>query len=113
MFTRVRNLVGVLAVGALVMGAASVSTAHAQPGNQQDADGLVNVQVGDVTILENVAVAAAVAAVAEICPSVSLQNIALLADEVDQRGGSSRAICQGEADAATGPVRIVDNHDNG
>src|SRR3712207_1150197 len=103
MFTRVRNLTGAFVVGALLVGAASVPTAHAQ--NQQDADGLVNVQVGNVTILENDAVAAAVAAVANICPAVNVSNIAVLAGVVDQRGGSSGAICRGTSDAATGPVR--------
>ena len=85
-----------------------MSTAHAQA-NQQDADGLVNVQVGDVTILENVALAAAVAAVANLCPSVNVSNVAVLAGVVDQRGGRSRAFCEGTANATTGPVRIVDN----
>ena len=111
MFTRARYLVGSLLVGTAVV-LAPMSPAQAQ-GNQQDADGLVNVQVGDVTILENVAVAAAVAAVANICPSVNVSNIAALANEVDQRGGSSGAICRGTADAATGPVRIKDNGNGG
>ncbi len=106
MLTRTRILVAALVVGAAMV-LASVPTAHAQ--NQQDADGLVNVQVGDVTILENVAVAAAVAAVANLCPSVNVSNIAVLAAVVDQRGGQSRAFCEGTAEGATGPVRIVNN----
>ena len=113
MFTRVRKFAGALVVGALIMGAASGLAPTAQAQNQQDADGLVNVQVGDVTILENVAVAAAVAAVANLCPAVNVSNVAVLAAVVDQRGGRSRAFCEGTAGAVTGPVTIVDNDDNG
>ena len=111
MFSRARYLAGAVVVGTAVV-LAPVVPAQAQ-GDQQTADGLVNVQVGDVTILENVAVAAAVAAVANICPAVNVSNITALANEVDQRGGSSGAICQGTSDAATGPVLIKDNGGGG
>jgi len=77
--------------------------------NHQDADGLVNVQVGNVTVLENVAVAAAVDLVANVCPGVDVSNVAVLATQVAQRGGSSGAICNGTANGATGPVRIVNS----
>ena len=77
--------------------------------NNQDADGLVNVQVGNVTVLENVAVAAAVDLVANVCPAVDVSNVAVLATEVAQRGGSSGAICNGTAEGATGPIRIVNS----
>ena len=107
MITRVGNVAAAFIVGAALL-LTPVSAAQAQ-GNQQEADGLVNVQVGDVTILENVAVAAAVAAVVNLCPSVNASNIALLANEVDQRGGSSNAFCTGNAGAVSGPVRIVNN----
>ncbi len=112
MFGRVRYAVGALALGtALVL--LPVSGVQAQGGNQQDADGFVNVQVGDVTILESVAIAAAVAAVAQICPAVNVSNVAALAAAVDQRGGESRSFCEGTAQGTTGEVRIVDNDDDG
>jgi hypothetical protein len=84
-----------------------LSAAQAQ---QQTGNNSVSVQAGDVTLLQNVAVEAAVAAVANVCPSVPVENITLLASNVDQRGGSSGAICRGTSGAATGPVRIVNDH---
>jgi hypothetical protein len=93
----------------LLLGTTVVASPAGAQGNQQDADGLVNVQVGDVAILENVAVAAAVAAVANICPAVNVSNVEVLASNVDQRGGVTRAFCDGTSGAASGPVRIVNN----
>ncbi len=103
------GLIGGLALAAALVGSVAIGPREAAAQNQQDADGLVNVQVGDVTILENVAVAVAAAAVANLCPAVNASNIAVLAGVVDQRGGESRAFCEGTADGATGPVRIVNN----
>ncbi len=89
--------------------AAAAIVAAATPAAAQEQDGLVNVVVGDVTLLENVAIATAVAAVVNLCPSVNVSNVAVLAGVVDQRGGRSRAFCEGTADGTTGPVKIIDN----
>jgi hypothetical protein len=105
MIAQARNLVGGLVIGTAVL-LAPVSGAEAQV---NIGDGLVNVQVGDVTILQNVTIDAAVAAVVQLCPSVAVQNVTLLATEVDQRGGATQAFCNATSGAATGPVRILNN----
>jgi hypothetical protein len=82
--------------GAAVLAAAT--PAAAQP-NQQD--GLVNVNIGDVTVLENVGVAAQIAA--EVC-GVQVGPVAVLARAVD-RDGETRTVCQSDQ----GPVTISQN----
>jgi hypothetical protein len=72
-------------------------------------DGLVNVQVGDVTILQNVTIDAAVAAVVQLCPSVSVQNVILVATQIDLHGGTTQAFCNATSGAAIRPVRISNN----
>jgi hypothetical protein len=100
-----RNLVGAVILGsAIILAPVPVADAQVNLG-----DGLVNVQVGRVTILQNVTIDAAVAAVVQLCPSVSVQNVALLASQVDQRGSSTQAFCRATSGAATGPVRIANN----
>jgi hypothetical protein len=80
---------GVLAVGV-------ASPASAQPINVQD--GLVNVAVGDVTILEDVNVGVAAVVGANIC-DVDVGPVAVLGRAVD-RSGEEESVCtneQGEA----------------
>jgi hypothetical protein len=93
MLTRVRNLVVATATsGALVFGLAP--TAAAQPVNQ---DGLVNVNVGDVTVIEfrDVNVAAVIGIAATLCDidvgpvAVGVLGRAIAVD----RSGRSRTIC--------------------
>ena len=89
------------AVVPVFAGAAIVATATpagAQP-NQQD--GLVNVNVGDVTILENVGVAAQIAA--QVC-GVQVGPVAVLGRAVD-RDGATRTVCESDQ----GPVTISQN----
>ena len=92
----------------LVVGGALAVAAPASASAQGQQDGLVNVMVGDVTILENVNVAAAVQAVITACDLVDASNVqvALLAraTQVD-RSGRSATFCRSDA----GPVRIVQN----
>jgi hypothetical protein len=100
MTTRAANIFGALVMGVAVL-LTPVSAAHAQGGGHVG-DGFVNVQLGNVNILRNVSIAAAVAAVANVCPNV--QNIALLAADVDQTGNPT-TVCTG----TTGPVSITQN----
>jgi hypothetical protein len=66
------------------------------PGERADeTDGLVNVNVGDVTILEDVNIAAAVDAVAVLCPAVSVSDIAILADQTDTTSRTT-TVCRTE-----------------
>ena len=94
--TWARKVVVPVFAGAAVIAAAM--PAAAQP-NQQD--GLVNVNIGDVTILENVGVAAQIAA--EVC-GVQVGPVAVLGRAVD-RDGETRTVCQSDQ----GPVTISQN----
>ena len=102
MLTRTRNL-----VGALVVSAAMVLTPMAAGSASAQQAGLVNVEIGDVTILENVGIGVAAQVVAQLC-GVSVQNVALLAVNVAQTGGETNAICTVEEGPVTGPVTISD-----
>ena len=81
-----------------VLAVGIASPASAQPVAQ---DGLVNVTVGDVTILENVGVAAQIAA--QVC-GVKVGPVAVLARAVD-RSGDTETVCE----SAQGPVTISNN----
>jgi len=94
---RVKRLIaGFAATVALAVPA----TASAQP---QIQDGLVNVAIGDVTILEDVNVALAAQVAANVC-GVNVGPVAVLGRAVD-RSGATRTVCT----ADQGPVRIVQN----
>ena len=66
-------------------------------------DGLVNVAVGDVTILEDVNVGVAAQVAANIC-GVKVGPVALLGTAVDRSGGF-QTVCTNDQ----GAVRIVQN----
>ena len=84
----------VLAVGV-------ASPASAQTTKQ---DGLVNVVVGDITIAEDVNVAAVVNVVAQVCAVVPV-NITALATQVDNTSRTALVCRQEDGDK----VRIVQN----
>ena len=79
---------------------AAVPAASAQTTRQ---DGLVNVNVGDVTILEDVNIALAAQVAANIC-GVDVGPVAVLGEAVD-RSGRTRTVCE----ARQGPVTIEQN----
>jgi hypothetical protein len=83
-----KNLVKTAAVSALAGGSllftAGLGTVNAQPLNLQD--GLVNVAVGDVTILEDVNVGVAATVAAAIC-GINVSDVNVLATQVDADGG--------------------------
>lgn len=62
-------------------------------------DGLVNVSIGNVTILEDVAVVAQV--VANVCPNVNVGAVAILADRVDAGNVRQVTLCRAEGDRVT------------
>lgn len=76
-----------------------MAPAQAQP--QQN--GLVNVNVGDVTILEDVNIGIAAQVAAQIC-GVKVGPVAVLGVAVD-RSGDTRTVCQSDQ----GPVTIRQN----
>jgi hypothetical protein len=95
----VRNyLASLFVAGALTVGA--VATADAQQTRQ---DGLINVNVGDVTILEDVNVGVAAQVAANIC-GVKVGPLAILGTAVD-RSGTSRTVCETDQ----GPVTLTQN----
>ena len=80
--------------------ATAVPSASAQVAVQ---DGLVNVAVGDVTILEDVNIALAAQVAASIC-GVKVGPVAALGQAVD-RSGATRTVCTTDQ----GPVTIRQN----
>lgn len=92
MLTRTRKLAAAtLLSGMLTIGVAAPAMA------QQN--GLVNVEIGDVTILEDVRVGVAAGIAANIC-GVRVGPVAVLARQVD-RSGVQRTVCTADADNPT------------
>jgi hypothetical protein len=91
------------AAATLISGMLSVGVAGPAMAQQ---DGLVNVEVGDVTILENVAVGVAAQAAANIC-GVKVGPVAVLATQVDASGGQE-VVCDADAGPLTQNVEITD-----
>ena len=89
---------------ATVFAGAVLAVGVATPASAQPQDGLVNVVVGDITIAEDVNVAAVVDVVAQVCAVVPA-NVAILAAEVDQRSRTALVCRQEDGDK----VRIVQN----
>jgi hypothetical protein len=96
MFTRTK----VLAVSAAMSAAVLFSPALGAAAQTTVGDGLVNVAVGDVNVLNNVDVGVAAQVAAEAC-GVEVGPIAALANQVDA-SGTPATVCQ----VAQGPVRI-------
>jgi hypothetical protein len=69
----------------------------------QEQDGLVNVMIGDITILEDVRIGVAALVVAQIC-DVNVGPVVILGRAVD-RSGDSETVCTIEA----GDVVITQN----
>ena len=97
MFVR-RSMISLVAGAALATAGAAPSMAQT---TQQD--GLVNVAVGDVTILEDVNVAVAAEVAANVC-GVDVGPIAVLGEAVDN-DGTTRTVCTNDQ----GPVTIQQN----
>jgi hypothetical protein len=85
--TRMRKRVAVFFVTALLATGVGAPAALAQ--NQ---DGLVNVVIGDVTILENVDIGVAAQLAANVC-GVKVGPVAVLGTVVD-RSGDTRTVCE-------------------
>ena len=80
---------------------AAAVPASAAPAQIQD--GLVNVAIGDVTILEDVNVGVAAQVAAQVC-GVKVGPVAVLGSAVD-RSGATRTVCESDQ----GPVTIRQN----
>jgi hypothetical protein len=84
MLTAKRAFVTMSASALLFVGAAG-------PASAQQQDGLVNVAVGDVTILQDVNVGVAAQVAANVC-GVKVGPVAVLATQVD-RSGAQQTVC--------------------
>jgi hypothetical protein len=90
---------GLVAASALTLTAVLGAPAEAQV----EQDGLVNVNVGDVTIAEDVNVGVAALIAAQVC-GVDVGPIAVLGRAVD-RSGATRTVCESDQ----GPVTLSQN----
>jgi hypothetical protein len=86
----IKRTVVSLAVGTAVV--AGVAT----PASAQPQRGLVNVSIGDVTVLEDVGIGVAAQLAAEVC-GLSVGPVAVLATEV-ARGGDPETVCTTDQD---------------
>jgi hypothetical protein len=93
-----RSIVALLAAGALSLGLAGLAAAQTTVG-----DGLVNVAIGDVTILEDVNIGLAATVAANVC-GVRVSNVAILAEQVDD-SGATETVCR----IRRGPITIEQN----
>ncbi len=66
---------------------------------QVQQDGLVNVNIGDVTITDTVD--AAVSIVANVCPNVNVGSVAILAERIDAGDVRQATFCRAEGDRVT------------
>ncbi len=94
-----KSIATVFAGTILAVGVAS--PASAAPNQFQD--GLVNVAIGDVTILEDVNIGVAAQVAANIC-GVKVGPVAVLGTAVD-RSDDTRTVCE----TAQGPIDLVQN----
>jgi hypothetical protein len=97
MMTRTKTLAISIAMGTAVL-FTPVSGVAAQT---TVGDGLVNVAVGDVNVLNNVDVGVAAEVAAEVC-GVEVGPVAVLATQVDA-SGTPATVCN----VTQGPVRII------
>jgi hypothetical protein len=100
-----QNIIKKTAAGAVMGGAllftGGMGLASAQPLNLQD--GLVNLAIGDVTVLENVNAAVAANVAAAIC-GINVSDVNVLAEQVDADGGQ-QTVCEN----TNRPIDIVQN----
>jgi hypothetical protein len=95
-----RIVAGTAFAGSLFL-TAGMGAANAAPNQTQD--GLVNVAVGDVTVLQDVNVGVAANVVAQVC-GLKVGPVAALARQVD-RSGATTTVCT----SPSGPVVISQN----
>jgi hypothetical protein len=95
--TRMRRVLVLLCVSGIMLAGA------AAPASAQNQDGLVNVAVGDISILKNADIGIAAQVAAEVC-GVKVGPVAVLGRAVD-RSGDTRTVCETDQ----GPVTIQQN----
>jgi hypothetical protein len=98
MFARTKRLSVAVLSSAILLAGVAAPTASAQ-----EQDGLVNVMIGDISILNDANIGVAANVAANIC-GVRVGPVAILATQVD-RSGEQRTVC-GTGDQA---IRLVQN----
>jgi hypothetical protein len=93
-----RSIVALLVAGPLSLGFVGLAAAQTTVG-----DGLVNVAIGDIEVLNDANIGIVAEVAAEVC-GVRVSNIAVLAEQVDRSGGE-RTVCETDQ----GPVIISDS----
>lgn len=101
MMTTVKRASAGAVMGGALLFSAGLGVANAQPLNLQD--GLVNVAVGDVTILEDVNVGVAATVAAAVC-GINISDVNILAEQVDADDGQ-QTVC----DVPGGDVILTQN----
>lgn len=99
MFRSIRMLAATALTSATLFTGATAASA-------QEQDGLVNVVVGDVTVLENVGIGVAAQLVAQVC-GLKVGPVAVLGVAVD-RSGDSDVVCTITEPTQTQDVTITD-----
>jgi hypothetical protein len=98
---RIRKMIAGGVAGTALM----VSTASMPVAAQPRQSGLVNVEVGDITILENVGVGVAAQVAAQVC-GVNVGPVAVLGTAV-VRGSEQETVCEIEQGDQDVPVSIT------
>ena len=93
-----RKMLATLSASAMLFGGLA-ATASAQV----DQDGLVNVNIGDITLTDTVDAAVLIAA--NVCPNVNVGAVAILADRVDAGNVRQVTLCRTD----NGRVTITNN----
>jgi len=96
-----RSIVALLVAWTLSLGLAGTAAAQIQIG-----DGLVNVMVGDITILEDVNVAVAAQVVAAIC-DLKVGPVVVLGRAIDRSVDTENEVCT--VDDTETPITILQN----
>ena len=91
-------MLSLLVAGPLALGLVGPATAQVQL-----SDGLVNVTIGDIELLNNVNIGVAAEVAAQVC-GIRVSHVAVLAEQVDN-GGPTRTVCT----TPQGPVIISQN----
>ncbi len=100
-----RKLLASLALAASLSAPLAVLPSESMAQQSVEQDGLVNVFAADLIDLQNVNLAVAAQAVANVCPAVAA-NAAALVSQVDQSGQTQTVNCE-----ATGaPIEITQNN---
>lgn len=103
MTSMIKKAVAGAVFGGSLMFTGGLGLASAAPVQVQD--GLVNLALGDLTVLEDVNVGVAAQVTALVCDAVDVGNVTALATAVDEDSDDQEVLCQSDA----GPVTVTQN----